>query len=314
MRLKEWVWAGVTVALAASCAASIPEPAAPTKAPASPMGAAAPPAGQGAPPTPAKSTAVAASLGTSPAPTPTREEADGDVTITILYDNNEHDDRLETDWGFSCLVEGLEKTILFDTGGDSGLLLRNARALGIAPHDVDAVVISHVHGDHVGGLLGFLDENHEVTVYLPESFPDSIEAAAAESGARIVGVHEPVEICEWVLSTGELGDQIKEQSLIIETARGTVVITGCAHPGVVDIVARAKELTGGKVYLVLGGFHLVSVGEARIAGVVADLQQLGVERVAPCHCSGDVARSLFRNAYGEDFISAGVGSILEIRR
>lgn len=248
-----------------------------------------------------------------PVPTVTPTEAPAGVTITILYDNNEHDERLTTAWGFSCLVEGPEKTILFDTGGDSATLLSNMRTLGIDPRDVDVVVISHVHGDHVGGLAGFLEENHAVTVYLPQSLPDSIKGATRRAGAEVVEVHDPVEICEHVYSTGELGDWIKEQSLVIETARGLVVITGCAHPGVVNIVRRAKELTGEGVYLVLGGFHLGGTGAAEIATIVEDFQQLGVQQVAPCHCSGDVARRLFEEAYGENFTPAGVGCRLEVR-
>jgi len=167
------------------------------------------------------------------------------------------------------------------------------------------------------GLAGFLEENHAVTVYLPQSFPESIKGATIDAGAELIEVSsqevEPVEICEDVYSTGELGDWIKEQSLVIETSQGLVVITGCAHPGVVNIVRQAKRLTGGEVYLVLGGFHLGGVSAAEIAGIVEDFQQLGVQRVAPCHCSGDVARRLFEEAYGEDFIPAGVGSRLEIR-
>ena len=101
--------------------------------------------------------------------------------------------------------------------------------------------------------------------------------------------------------------------MVIETSQGLVVITGCAHAGVVNIVRQAKELTGGDAHLVLGGFHLGGASEARIASVVEDFQQLGVRRVAPCHCSGDVARRLFGEAYGTDFIPAGVGSRLEVR-
>ena len=248
----------------------------------------------------------------TPAPKPTPTEAAERVTITILYDNNEYDERLETAWGFSCLVEGLEKTILFDTGGDSAMLLRNMRKLGIDPQIVEAIVISHIHYDHLGGLAGFLEENKEVTVYLPECLPESIKDTVRKSGAELVEVRGPVKICERAYSTGELGAWIKEQSLVIETDRGLVVITGCAHPGVVNVVREAKKLRGGDVHLVLGGFHLCWMNVLQIRGIVDGAKKEGVEKVAPCHCSGDQARSTFGKAYGENFILVGVGKRLEI--
>ncbi len=259
------------------------------------------------------SISTVAPTSTHPLPTATPTETPANVIITILYDNNEYDKRLETAWGFSCLVEGVEKAILFDTGGDSATLLSNMHTLGIDPQDVDVVVISHIHGDHVGGLAGFLEENHAIAVYLPQSFPESIKDATMDAGAELIEVGGSVEICEHVYSTGELGDWIKEQSLVIETARGLVVITGCAHPGVVSIVRRAKELMGEEVYLVLGGFHLGGASAGEIGTIIEDFQRLGVQKVAPCHCSGDVARRLFEETYGEDFIPAGVGSRLEVR-
>jgi 7,8-dihydropterin-6-yl-methyl-4-(beta-D-ribofuranosyl)aminobenzene 5'-phosphate synthase len=314
VRTTRWALLGLSGLLVAGCVSPVRAPTctpAPTHTPAPTVTPAPPPT----------LTLRAEPPGEAVGPTPTRpaltitptEAAAGSATITIVYDNNPGggDERLETAWGFSCLVEGLDKTILFDTGGDSALLLRNMRTLGIHPRDVEVIVISHVHGDHVGGLAGFLEENPAVTVYLPQSFPESIRHATREAGAGIVEVDGPVEICEHVYSTGELGGGIREQSLAIETARGLVVITGCAHPGVVDIVRRAKELTGGEVHLVLGGFHLGGASETTIAGIAETLQQLGVRRVAPCHCSGDVARRLFGEAYGEDFVPAGVGSRLK---
>ena len=233
------------------------------------------------------------------------------VTITILYDNNEYDERLETAWGFSCLVERGDLVLLFDTGGDAKTLLSNMETLGVDPTAIGIVVLSHVHGDHIGGLGGILAVHKKSTVYLPASFPAGLKEQIGVS-ARVVEVHEPMEICEGIYTTGEMGQAIIEQSLVIEADAGLVVITGCAHPGIVEIIARAKEIGDEEVTLVMGGFHLGGASEATIEEIVEGFQELGVQKVAPCHCSGDLARGAFEEAYGENFILAGVGKRVEI--
>lgn len=248
----------------------------------------------------------------TPTPEPTPTEAAEKLNLTILYDNNEYDERLETASGFCCLVEGLEKTILFDTGGDSAILLRNMRKLGIDPQIVEAIVISHIHYDHLGGLEGFLEENSDLTVYLPEYLPENIKDAVRESEAELVEVREPRKVCERAYSTGELGTWIKEQSLVIETDKGLVVVTGCAHPGIVNVIREAKKQLKGDVHLVLGGFHMSSMNILQVKGIIDGVKKEGVEKVAPCHCSGDLARSMFEKVYGENFILVGVGRRLEI--
>jgi len=150
-------------------------------------------------------------------PAPVSSQSYKVVRITVLYDNYPYKKGLKTGWGFSCLVEGTEKTILFDTGGDGSLLLNNLKELKIDPLSIDAVVLSHIHGDHVGGLWAFLQKNHRVVVYIPKSFPKGFKDRVKSSGSAVVEIDKPAKICEGVHSTGQLGRLIKEQSLIICT-------------------------------------------------------------------------------------------------
>lgn len=230
------------------------------------------------------------------------------ATITIVYDNNPYDDRLELAWGFSCLVTLPGKVVLFDTGGDSRTLLDNMAKLQIDPNEVDIVVLSHIHGDHVGGLFGFLRQNSHVTVYLPMSFPQSFKDEVKSLGANVEEIREARELFPGAYTTGELGNGTREQSLIITTGKGLAIITGCAHPGVVNIIRRAKEIArNDKVYLVIGGFHLSGASSTQIESIINSFVQLAVEKVAPCHCSGDETRRLFKERYGNDYIESGVG-------
>ncbi|MCD6221785.1 MBL fold metallo-hydrolase [bacterium] len=236
-----------------------------------------------------------------------------DLEITVIYDNNPYNKELETRWGFSCLVEGLKKTILFDVGGDGSVLLGNMEKLKINPEKVDIVILSHIHYDHIGGLFDFLKENSNVSVYIPKSFPQSIKDRIKNTGAKFVEVHHPVKIVENAYSTGELGTGIKEESLVIKTSKGLVVITGCAHPGIVNIVRKAKEMFKTNIYLILGGFHLSGMNGWQIERIIKGIKNENVEKVAPCHCSGDLARKLFKKAYGENFILTGCGKKIKIK-
>jgi 7,8-dihydropterin-6-yl-methyl-4-(beta-D-ribofuranosyl)aminobenzene 5'-phosphate synthase len=149
-----------------------------------------------------------------------------EASITILYDNNRVDPRLKTAWGFCCLVRGSEKTILFDTGGDGYTLLGNMRQLGVDPAEIDIVLLSHIHGDHTGGLRAFLEKNSRVVVYLPGSFPKNFKKSVMSLGARVEEVVEARELFPGAYTTGELGDGIKEQALALKTREGLMVVTG----------------------------------------------------------------------------------------
>jgi 7,8-dihydropterin-6-yl-methyl-4-(beta-D-ribofuranosyl)aminobenzene 5'-phosphate synthase len=230
--------------------------------------------------------------------------------ITVIYDNNPYKDGLEMGWGFFCVIKGLEKTILFDTGGDGQRLLANMRKLDIDPKEIDIVVISHIHGDHAGGLRSILERNQDIVVYLPISFPKSFKDEVKSYGAKIVEVQRHLKICKNLHSTGELGTGIKEQSLIVRTDKGLIVITGCAHPGVVEILNKVRDLMKNDFFLLMGGYHLGGKGKGELEKIFSSFKKMGVRNIGPCHCTGDAAKELFKKEYQTNFINVGVGKVI----
>ena len=235
------------------------------------------------------------------------------IRITIIYDNNPLVEGLQTDWGFSCLVEVGETRLLFDTGDDGNILLSNMSKLKINPKDIDLVFLSHFHHDHTGGLSDFLKINPEVTVYYPQSFPDQLTELINKSGAKSVSIFSFQELQQNIFSLGEISGAIPEQSLAIRSNRGIVVITGCAHPGIVKILQGAKEqFPDEKIYIALGGFHLHNQNEKDISKKVNEIMKMEIISVGPCHCSGDLARNIFKEVYKENLIELGVGKVINI--
>ncbi len=242
-----------------------------------------------------------------PEPGVTPVPALNEFVIQIVHDNYACLDSLKTAWGFSALVTGPEKTILFDTGSDGTLLLENLTRLQIDPGRIDLVVLSHIHGDHTGGLAGLLQANPRVQVYLPAAFPPRFKAVVRGRGATVIEVQGPQEICQGVYTTGVLGRRIKEQALVIRTQHGLVVLTGCAHPGIVNILKEVRRLHEDKLLLVIGGFHLEWVTRWRVETILRIFQGYGVRYVAPTHCSGEKTRRLFEEGYEPGYLDAGVG-------
>lgn len=243
--------------------------------------------------------------------TSTMETVVDPLRITLVYENNPYDLRLKTAWGFSALVEYRGVTLLFDTGGDGNLLLENMRVLGIDPANIQSIILSHIHGDHTGGLSVLLNTGINPPVYLLPSFPNTYKHQLGLL-TQVIEVTPGQIIADGILTTGEIAGNIPEQALVIRTGMGLVVITGCAHPGIVKIIERAKELADDPVYLVLGGFHLGSMSEGEISAILADFRWLGVLKVAPCHCTGALAIAMFAAEYGKSFIQAGVGAVITL--
>ncbi len=236
------------------------------------------------------------------------------LKFTILYDNYLQKEGTKPDWGFSCLIEGTEKTILFDTGTNPEILMHNIGQLEVDLEKVDQIVISHAHHDHTGGLDAVLEKNHKVLVYLPVSFPYEFVRNVENRKAEVVSVDEPVEICQNVYSTGEMGDQIKEQSLILNTDKGLIIVTGCSHQGIVAVLKRAKELFKRPIHLVFGGFHLGAKSNAELEEIIRNFKEIGVEKCGATHCTGDEAIGMFKRAFGENYMPMGTGRVFEVNK
>jgi len=225
------------------------------------------------------------------------------MKVTIIYDNTALKKDLQSDWGFSALVE-VKNTprILFDTGGDGKILLGNMKKLGINPTLIDEVFISHAHFDHTRGLSEFLNVNKKAKIYIPSSFhglPAHNAFGLADAGGKnreVVVIEKPTKIHENVFSTGEL-ERI-EQSMGILTEKGIVLIVGCAHPYMGHILDATRKF--GQIYAVIGGMHGFSEFE-----LFKDL-----ELICPTHCTQHKAE--LKKLYPKKYIEGGAGRIINI--
>ncbi len=231
-----------------------------------------------------------------------------ELKITIIYDNTVYPVRkkpfssqtsklsnrvnqkgLKADWGFSCLVEIGHRQILFDTGAHGFIFLDNIKKLNIDPSLIKEVFISHSHWDHTGGLADFLNINKDVKIYIPNSYSCPFERKQIVS-------EKPLQIAENIFSTGEL-NRI-EQSLIVKTKKGLVVIVGCSHPGLENIIKAASQF--GKPYTIIGGLHGFNN-----FNLVKDL-----ELICPTHCTQFKAE--IKSLYPKKYIEGGAGKVIEV--
>jgi 7,8-dihydropterin-6-yl-methyl-4-(beta-D-ribofuranosyl)aminobenzene 5'-phosphate synthase len=268
--------------------------------------------------------------------------------ITILYDAFGKDSAMQRDWGYAALVEYGGKRILFDSGNNPEILAQNVRAKHIDLSKLDFVVISHRHGDHMGGLAYLLRVNPNVKIYahkegfggifgsdLPSSFyrkdpslspeqryyggapPDLMRFGSAWPGANFQLVDKTVEIAADIHLISVVSDkagtlELREVSLAINTPDGLVLVVGCGHPGIDKIVEAASTINP-RIHLVVGGFHLVVAQDPDIEKIVTTLHDtFKVQYVAPGHCTGEPAFAALKKAFGDGYLYAGLGTTLPL--
>jgi 7,8-dihydropterin-6-yl-methyl-4-(beta-D-ribofuranosyl)aminobenzene 5'-phosphate synthase len=234
------------------------------------------------------------------------------ITVVYNHEGSTSADGLLKRGGFSAHVKFGDRSILFDTGGEASVILENLQRAQVDLAELDAVLISHNHWDHVYGLPGVMSGSRtEASVYVPASAAVGVQQQFPR--ATVVAVQAPKQIAlgAWVtqpLDTNFLGEPLSEQALVLEHPDGLHIIAGCSHPGIVAIVERAKEmLPETQVALVAGGFHLRSTGEEELRKIASDLERLGVRKIGPTHCTGDAAKRIFRERWGERFVSFDLG-------
>ena|SRR5215467_3786535 len=267
--------------------------------------------------------------------------------ITILYDAFGQARQMQKDWGYAALIEFGGKRILFDTGNNPETLAHNAQVKGVDLSRLDFVVMSHRHGDHMGGLSFVLKINPRVKIYapkegfgvyggdLPGSFyrrdstlpteqryfdgaaPEIMHFGSAWPGANFELVDKTTEIAPnthlIALVSQKPGTlELRELSLALDTPDGMVIVVGCSHPGI-DQIVEAARVFDQRIHLVTGGFHLVTASDQDVETTVSALHEnFRVHYVAPGHCTGEPAFAALKKAFGGHYVYAGLGTQIVI--
>ena len=230
------------------------------------------------------------------------------MKFSIVFDNYKANEKLESFWGFSCMIN---ENFLFDTGSNGRALVRNMVKMGFDIKKLEYLFISHPHWDHIGGIDSIVDINRDLTLFLPDSLSQLYIRDLKTLSKEVKVINEyPRKLFDNFYSTGIM-HPIGEHSLVIDEGDFGIVVVGCSHPGIVNIVKRAKEIINKPIIYAIGGFHLFRSEEEEIEKIVKDMIDLGVEYVTPTHCTGDLAIEMFKSAYKENYIPGGVGRIIE---
>jgi 7,8-dihydropterin-6-yl-methyl-4-(beta-D-ribofuranosyl)aminobenzene 5'-phosphate synthase len=267
--------------------------------------------------------------------------------VTILYDSFGNSPSLTMDWGFAALIEYGGKRILFDTGNNARIFEHNVKALGVDLRNIDFVVISHRHADHTSGITYLLTANPKVPIYVPDEPwglfargvkndfyrkdpslpadmryfaghpPELLEAGTPWPGANFIPVSARREVEPGIfifsgVSTSPGTLELNELTLAIKSPRGVILIVGCSHPGVEHILQEATSIDP-HISILFGGLHQIQKPDAEVERIAAVLhEQYKLERVAPGHCTGEPEFAALKKIFGDHYVYAGVGSVVDL--
>ena len=232
------------------------------------------------------------------------------MNIKVLFNSKTSNNNLSTGWGLAFLIDD---NVLFDTGENGELLINNINSLHIDINQIKSIVISHDHWDHTGGLWDLLTLKPDIKVYGCPGFTDEFKNKVRKLASEFIELSDFTRITTKIYSTGEIickykGKDISEQSLIVNTNKGLSIITGCAHTGIINIIKKVKsQLSVDSFYSVFGGFHLKNTSQEDIQKIADEFLQLKVKQVGATHCSGEDAEKIFKEIYGNRFLSMDVG-------
>jgi 7,8-dihydropterin-6-yl-methyl-4-(beta-D-ribofuranosyl)aminobenzene 5'-phosphate synthase len=268
--------------------------------------------------------------------------------ITVIYDAFGKTSNMKKDWGFAALVEYGGKRILFDTGNNAEVFAHNVKAKGIDLTRLDFVVMSHRHGDHIGGLNHLMSVNPGVKVYAPkenfgvfgsafpgtfyrrnESLPPEMRYYDGKPPETMrFGTPWPQGNFTWVTQTTQIAPglhlillkgpwgvdlDVMELSLAIETPDGLVVVVGCSHSTIEKIVEASTAASNKPIHLIVGGTHLLPAKDEEISRIATALRDTWkVAWIAPTHCTGEPAFAILKQVFGERYLYAGLGTTLTL--
>jgi 7,8-dihydropterin-6-yl-methyl-4-(beta-D-ribofuranosyl)aminobenzene 5'-phosphate synthase len=273
-----------------------------------------------------------------------------ELNITALVENTAGKFDLLGEWGLSLWIEADEHRVLYDTG-QGRTLVDNARLLGIDLSTADALVLSHGHSDHSGGIAALIADGFHGKVFaIPAALAKKYQredsrvrmkgmpaecVEALRQGAELIDSSAPTQIAPGLIVTGSIPRRTEfentgkvyfldeactqpdlladDQALLIETSAGWVVITGCGHSGAVNTLNYAAELTGTRrISAFIGGMHLLTASEQRIGATARALRDFAIRIIAPCHCTGFAATGLFQAELGAAVVELRAGSKLRL--